>query len=138
MCSAIGSPGLWMSSRGGDQTPRQQGSRDVTVHDPIAAGEERPKRGKMVMFANEHGADRANAGIERGDIRPNFEADQQHLSPKTTTMSQLGLASTHSLLSESRPTLQYTFQARRRIHHGSVWGCLTAATSDYSDRKSVV
>lgn len=118
--------------QGGDQTPRQQGSRDVTVHDPIAAGEERPKRGKMVMFANEHGADRANPGIERGDIRPNFEADQQHLSPKTTTMSQLGLASTHSLLSESRPTPQYTLQARRRIHHGSVWGCLTAATSDYS------
>ena len=104
----------------------------MTVHDPIAAGEERPKRGKMVMFTNEHGADRANADIERGDIRPNFEADQQHLSPKTTTMSQLGLASTHSLSSESRPTPQYTLQARRRIHHGSVWGCLTAATSDYS------
>ena len=107
-----------------DQTPRPQGSRDVTVHSEIAAGKERPRRGKTVMFANDHGADRANADIERGD--------QPRLSPKTTTMSQLGLASTHSLSSESRPTPQYTLQARRRIHHGSLWSCLTAATSDYS------
>lgn len=107
-------------------------SRDVTMHEPIAAGEERPRHGKKnVAFAEEPQVD-----VEDGHNPVHLEPGPR-LSPKHITMSQLGLASTHQMNSDnnlqpSRPTQQYTLQARRRIHHGSFWSRLTAATTDYS------
>ena len=96
---------------------QQPPSRDVTMHEP-------------------------RADVEGGDITPNYLEFGPKLSPKHVTMSQLGLASTHQMMSgnnlqssssgASRPTPQYTLQARRRIHHGSFWSRLTAATTDYS------
>ena len=120
---------------GGNQLPS---SRDVTMHEPIAAGEDRPRHGKKsVAFATND----PEADVEGGHTPMHVEAGPR-LSPKHVTMSQLGLASTHQMMSGnnlqtspsgvSRPTPQYTLQARRRIHHGSFWSRLTAATTDYS------
>lgn len=115
---------------------RRPPSRDVTMHEPIGAGEGRPnkKRGhKAVAFAAKEPQD----DMEGGDARPHLETGQR-LSPKYVTMSQLGLASTHGEMMSgdnllpSRPAPQYTLQARRRIHHGSFWSRLTAAATDYS------